>query len=326
MKTRAAICAMICIFLLLITAVCFADEDTFSYRFADSEEAAELLLENRDYYENLTQNDLNFRMQKLDSTLAELEAFAADQTLDWSEKEKEAVRSAMDKIESVCRERGYSLPRTDGIIFAKTTMHEECGAGAYTHETEIFLGEILLQIGLDQDPTYQYYFQKVIAHELFHCLTRNHPDFREAMYSILGFTVVAENYDFSPEIDRIIISNPDVGHHNAYAAFDIDGEMKDCVVIFISAEPFREPGDIFFDSKMTGLVPVDDLSVMYTSEDAENFWEVFGLNTDYVIDPEETLADNFSFTIINDPDFEYNTPEIIRQIDDYLKTEKSSAG
>ena len=51
-------------------------------------EAAELLLSNRDYYDHLNQNDLNFRMQKADATLEELEAFAAAQTLDLTDAEK----------------------------------------------------------------------------------------------------------------------------------------------------------------------------------------------------------------------------------------------
>lgn len=67
-------------------------------------------------------------------------------------------------------------------------------------------------------------------------------------------------------------------------------------------------------------MPVDDLGTLYTAEDAANFWEVFGRNTDYVIDPEETLADNFAFTIIYGPEGrEYESPEIIEAIDALLK-------
>ena len=312
---------LICLFLLISTALCSAEDSTFDYRFADAEEAAELLLSNRNYYDNLSQNDLNFRMQKLDATLTELEALAAQQTLDWTDEEKAAVDTAMAAIEKVCSERGYTLPVTAGIIFAKTTMHEECDAGAYTHGTQIYLGERLLRTGLSEVPEALTYFQETVAHELFHCLTRNHPDFRADMYSILGFTVVEEDYNFAPEIKDIIISNPDVGHHNSFASFEINGEMKDCTVIFTTSKPFEQPGDNFFAGMVTGLVPIDDLSVMYTSEDAANFWDVFGKNTGYVIDPEETMADNFAYTIIYGMEREYETPEIIEAIDTYLKGE-----
>ena len=63
------------------------------------------------------------------------------------------------------------------------------------------------------------------------------------------------------------------------------------------------------------------VAVMYTSEEAENFWDVFGKNAGCVIAPEETMADTFAFTIVYGLDGkEYNSPEIIQSIDAYLKT------
>ena len=306
---------------LLALAPALAEDVMFNYRFADAEEAAELLLSNRAYYENMNQIDLNFRMQKFDATLEELEAFVATQTLDFTEAEKAAIDGAMTGIEATCRERGYALPTVDGIVFAKTAMLEECEAGAYTHGTQIYLGQYSMEVALSEVPEYVEFFREIVAHELFHCLTRNHPDFRAAMYAILGFTVAEADYDFAPAVRERIISNPDVEHHNSCAAFNINGEMVDCAVVFTTTKPFQKPGDSFFDVMVPGLVPVDDLSTMYTSDDAANFWEVFGENTDYVIDPEEALADNFRYTIVYGLDGkEYETPEIIEAIDAYLRS------
>ena len=312
--------ALVLVMILSLLPACLAESNALGYRFADASEAAELLLGNRDYYDNLTQNDLNFRLQKLDGTLAELEAFAAEQTLDYTDAEKARIDQAMDTIEKNCAEWGYTLPPMDDIVFAKTTMLEECSAGAYTHGTQIYLGERLMKCGFDDDPAFQAYFDTTVAHELFHCLTRNHPDFRAAMYAILGFTVVDDDYVFAPEIRDKIIANPDVGHHNSYATFDINGKMTNCAVVFTTLKPFAEAGDSFFDGMVTGLVPIDDMTTMYTSDDAANFWDVFGRNTDYVVDPEEAMADNFSYIIIYGLDgMEYQTPEIIQAIDELLK-------
>jgi len=98
-------------------------------------------------------------------------------------------------------------------------------------------------------------------------------------------------------------------------------EMRDCTVVFTTKEPFRQEGDNFFDDNgVTGLVPVDDLNTMYIADDAANFWDVFGRNTEYVIDPEETLADNFSYAVIYGTDSEkYKNPEIVRNIDALLR-------
>lgn len=318
---RKLIPALILCLLLALGASCaLAETGMFAYRFADAQEGAELLLGNRDYYENLTQDDLNFRLQKLDATLEELEAFAAQQTVDFNDLEKEAIHRGMADIEAICRERGYTLPQTDEIVFIRTTMKEECLAAGYTHGTQIYLGEYIMQCGVVNTPTSYKYFLEILSHELFHCLTRNNPDFRAGMYALLGFTVTESDFEFPPEIRERIISNPDVERHDSYAAFDIGGEMKDCAVIFITGKPFEQPGDTFFDTLDAGLVPIDDLGTLYVSEDAANFWDVFGENTDYVVDPEETLAENFSFLFVHGlEDGRYATPELIEAIDAYLR-------
>ena len=315
---QKAVSILIC--LLLVNAPAYAGSAMFDYCFADADQAAELLRSNRDYFDRLNQNDLDYRMQRTGATLEEMIAFAAAQTLDFTVGEKDAIDATMDAIELVCREQRYVLPSTEGIVFAKTTMREECGANAYTHGTQIYLGQNLLKRAVSGNPEDAQYFREVVAHEVFHCMTRMNPDFRAAMYAILGFTVVDEDFDFSPELRDEIISNPDVEHHNAFATFTIDGVKRDCAVVITAEKSFAEPGDNFMDHKVIGLVPVDDLGTMYSSDDASDFWDVFGRNTSYVIDPEETMADNFRFTIMRGlDDAMYESPGIIRAIDAYLK-------
>ena len=302
--------------LLLVSMKCFAETTSFTYRFANAEEAGEMLLANRDYYDNMGREDVNYRMQKTDATIEDLKAFIPGQMLDFSDEEKAAIGEGLDAIAKICDERGYHLPDEGEIVFAKTTMAEECDAGAYTHGTQIYFGERVLAYAQDRPDM----FHEVLAHELFHCLTRSDPDFRRDMYEILGFTVADEDYVFPQEVKDRIISNPDVEHHNSHAAFTINGEEKECTVIFTTTKPFENPGDMFFEYEMTGLVPIDDLSTVYPSDDASDFWDVFGRNTTYVIDPEETLADNFRFTIVYGPDGkEYENAEIIEKIDEYLR-------
>jgi hypothetical protein len=294
-----------------------------NYHFADAEEAANLLLSNRVYYENMNQNDLNFRMQKLNATLEELEELVKREVRDFTEKDKTIIDNSIKNIKRICKERGYTLPPLNDIVFAKTTTREEYDSGAYTHGTEIYLGEWLFEL-VHKEDEYEF-FNEVIAHEIFHCLTRKYPSFRRDMYSIIGFTIVEKDFEFPKETADRIISNPDVEHHNSYATFEINGEKKDCTLIFTTIRPFEEEGDSFFDSdlQMTGVVPIDDLYTIYDAKDVSNFFEVLGRNTNYVIDPEETLADNFMHTIIEGLDgMDYDTPRIIESIDAYLKSYK----
>lgn len=73
----------------------------------------------------------------------------------------------------------------------------------------------------------------------------------------------------------------------------------------------------------TALIPIDGTDIYYLSEQVENFYEVFGENTEYVVDPEECMADNYSFALsygMDGPEGEgYKSPEIIEGIISILK-------
>ena len=67
---------------------------------------------------------------------------------------------------------------------------------------------------------------------------------------------------------------------------------------------------------------MDGSDKYYFKEDASNFDDLFGKNTDYVIDPEECMADNFRFAVVygkKGPEGKgYETPEIIDRIYEIL--------
>ena len=146
-------------------------------------------------------------------------------------------------------------------------------------------------------------------------ICRSNPDFRSEMYSILGFEVQSDDFELGPNVTDVLISNPDVEHHNSSRDFSIGGETRRCTVVFYATAPFEKAGDNLFDLSDTGFVPVDDLNIVIPSAQVDNYWEVFGENTDYTIDPEEVLADSFSFAVVYGRDGrEYKSPWIIDEI------------
>ena len=286
-----------------------------TWRMAGREEGVRRLLEKKDYHGRFTQGDLDFRMQKKGATLKEWKKYAAGQVRSFTREEKALVNWAMGVFINICLANGYDLPDLETVIFIKTTMREECMAAAYTHGREIYLGEELLTTGLSEDLACQEFFLCMIAHELFHCFTRSNRFFRAAMYDILGFHLMEDEVTFSHEIREKIINNPDVECHDSWAYFTIDGEKKRCGTVFTTRRPFEKVGDSFMDLMEVGLVPLDDPSLMYGAEDVADFWEVFGRNTDYVVGPEEVLADNFGYAlIIGLQEDRYEDPRIIREI------------
>ena len=292
------------------------------YRFADREEGQKLLLSNTEYYDGFTENDLQFRMQSRDAAMKDYLAFAEDQVRDFTDKQKALISGTMDQIELTAAENGYQFPPLDEITFISTTTDEEPGAAAYTHGTQIYLNEAFMDM-CTKHKKYGADFQRLLAHEVFHCLTRCNPAFRADMYALIHFTVQDEEYKLPASVSEYYISNPDVEHHNAFATFNIDGKPVDCYMAFATREHFEKAGDTFFDTGTAVLVPVDGTDTYYYPEDASNYSEVLGENTEYTIDPEECMADNFSYLITYGEDGPrgkgYQTPEIIDGIRDYLQ-------
>ena len=294
------------------------------HRYASRSEGQALLMSNEDYYAGFSQNELEFKMQKKGGSMEEYKAFAVEQVVDFTQEEIDAADALFGEMEETLTANGYTLPPIDEIILVKTTMAEECDVTAYTHGTQIYLAGKLLKFNLsdpnDKDSILNTKY--ILWHEIFHCLTRCNPDFREEMYKLIHFTVQEEDYPLPPSVFEYHISNPDVEHHNSYATFIIDGQNVDCFTDFVTTKHFEREGDDFFDCATTALVPVDGSDIYYTPEQAENFDEVFGTNTDYVVDPEECMADNFGYALAYGMDGPkgdgYSNPEIIEGIMDYL--------
>lgn len=289
----------------------------FPYRIVDREEATKLYLSNTDYFANSTPYDLQFKMQRKDATIEMLKEFGAKQMRDFSEKEKASLNAAMDEIEALLKEKKIHLPEVDEIQFIRSTQSEEPGT-AYTHGTQIYM-DGLIPIFLEAGESNHQKGIAIILHEIFHCLTRQNPEFRKEMYSIIGFQIADQEFVMPEAIRKISISNPDVEQHDAYAEFTIDGKKKKCYLVLISNKPFEKAGDSLEYSMDIALVPVDgeeNGKEYYLMEDAEDFWDVFGKNTDYAIDPEECMADNFSFALTYglDGGKEFRSPEILQGI------------
>ena len=297
-------------------------------RFASMEEGRQLVLANTQYYNRLTQMDIDWRARKQGATLEELISFAQDQVLDFTQEEMDVVMRSVHFIERRLNELGCQLPLPDEIVFVKGTMKDESNAYAYTTGNMIFLKAGLVEHYAAVVKTAPYKaigFHILITHELFHCITRYSPEFRQKMYALIGFTVMDHDIEFPEHVRAVIMANPDVNHTDNYAEFTINGEKRNCVLLSIYSRSWAEafslqgPSASFFRNIATKLVPLDDLNSPFDIDVASDFWDKMGRNTNYVGAPEECLADNFSYAIVYGLDGDYESPLLIEAILDALK-------
>ena len=284
------------------------------YHCATKAEGQQLIAANTNYYNSLSQMDLDWRMRKSGTTREELIEFAKSCVQEFTDKEKEKIAGAIKFIEKRLHKIGANLPfPKDDIVFIKTSMQEEGDAGAYTHKTEIYIGASVVRCVERKDGMMRLggvnsvALCELIAHELFHCLTRNSPEFRRDIYKLIGFTVMDKDIVFGPAIQQKILSNPDVEHIDNYAEFTIKGKKRKCELLALYThsweEAMKEEGEdaTFLEYNKSVLVPIDKPNTYYPIDKASDFWDVIGQNTEYILAPEETMAVNFAYAVIDGP-------------------------
>lgn len=293
--------------------------------FASKEEGRQLIPGNSQYYGRLSQTDIDWRARKEDATLDELITYAQDQVQNFTPAEIHLVESSVSFIEFQLNHLKCNIPVPQEIVFVKSTLQDESGALAYTTGNQIFLNVRLLEHFLPK-PSEKVPFEKamrftvLIAHELFHCITRHSPKFRQQMYGLIGFTVMDHEVEFPEKVRNAIMANPDVERIDNYAEFNINGLRRKCVLLSLYtnswANAYARQGDSasFFNNNQPYLLALDDLQTPIDLDYAIDFWDKVGQNTEYVTAPEECLADNFSYAVVLGPDRDYGSPWLIEAI------------
>ena len=285
-------------------------------RFVDAAEAAQLLATEDATTNQWSKFDYEARLGRPGGTKQELIDFISQQARNWSENDKQIMQAAADALNRTINEQHLNLPLPKEIKILKTTMAEEGGAGGYTRKDYIVIEE---KVEKFSPATAQY----LLAHELFHILTRNNPDFRQRMYTLIGFSIADREFERPADLRDVLITNPDVNRFDSYATFTIDGEKKPCAMVIYSSKPYE--GGSFFKYLTIGLVPLKDgkpeqkdgKTQVYPISRASDFFEQVGRNTNYIINPEEILAENFAAVMLDKQ--QAKTPELYEKIRVELK-------
>jgi hypothetical protein len=290
--------------------------------FASVQEGKEILTTRDDFIERMSPFDRAARM-KTDQVIAEDEflAFVGRSTLAWNQDEINAVTSACQSLQPKLSNLKAELPKT--LYFIKTTGKEE-GNAAYTRGAAIILPEDKI---LD-DPVE---LKRLVAHELFHVLSRNNPELKDQLYAAIGFEKCDE-LKFPVALVERKITNPDAPKNDHAIRVRVGNEkVWVAPILFSRASKYDTNQDNeFFDYLQFAFVVIakgDDLTeatktydekkpVLVGPNNISEFYEQIGKNTNYIIHPEEILADNFALLMLNNQ--EAPSPEILEKIDKIL--------
>lgn len=317
MKNRV----LVCLCAAVASSVCSAADVQFGsntvVHFASGNEGRKVLMTKDEFVRHLSPFDRSARM-KVDKPVPEDKflAFVGNSVADWTTEETQRVETAVKKIQALLRDLPLSFPATIQLI--KTTGAEE-GNAAYTRGTAIIIPKA--ELAKTQND-----LAKLICHELFHVLSRQNPGVREELYRIIGFNQ-CDDLEFPRELAARKITNPDAPRNDHFIRLEVGGKQCSAVpVLFSTTETYNvERGGEFFAYLDFQFLVIEEGSLPHTKVVYENsapklagpqavsgFFEQIGRNTQYIIHPEEILADNFALLILGEQNVP--SPEVLEKM------------
>jgi hypothetical protein len=323
---------LICLGVALVSPICGAADVRIGsnsiIHFASVNEGQKILTVRDEFVRHLSPFDRSSRL-KTDKPVSEGEylAFVGKNVVEWTTEETQGVEAALNKLQPLLQEWRLAFPATIQLI--KTTGAEE-GNAAYTRGNAIMIPKAEFAKA-QKDLT------KLICHELFHVLSRQNAELREELYGIIGF-VRCDDLEFPRELAARKITNPDAPRNDHFIRLEIEGQKRSAIPVLISkAETYDVArGGEFFEYLNFQFLVVDvDPALHHVQVVRENsapklvgpravsgFLEQVGKNTEYLIHPEEILADNFALLILGEQNVP--SPEVLQKMKSILRRKSKS--
>lgn len=246
------------------------------------------------YTDSHTDFDLEIRLNKA-TNVAEREylELAAKEARNWTPAEELQLRKAYAHIDSMARATGIHLHLPDTVEMVRTHGKEEFGAEGYTRSNRIMLNTDAQPIDLH-----------LVAHELWHVISRTHPKVRDEAYAVFHFKP-CNNIVYKPAMHDRVITNPDCPFLMHYITIQVDGKPQDGALILYSKNDYHEgyglqeyaaigflglTGD---DAYKTPLLKNGE-PVIYELQNVPDLFQQIGMNTQYLLHIEEVTAEHFS--------------------------------
>jgi hypothetical protein len=311
-----------CLCAALVSPICSAADVRLGgntiVHFASVGEGRKSLMAKDDFVRHLSPFDRAARM-KTNKAVSEEEylAFVGKNAAEWTTDETKSAEGALHKIQSLLGDWSLAFPATIQMI--KTTGAEE-GNAAYTRGSAIMIPK-------SEFAKTQNDLTKLICHELFHILSRQNPQLREELYGIIGFAR-CDDLEFPRELANRKITNPDAPRNDHVIRLEIEGQKRTAIPVLISkAETYDVArGGEFFEyldfqfliveleagSQRPKVVYENSAPKLIGPRAASGFLEQVGRNTQYVIHPEEILADNFALLILGEQNVK--SPQVLQKM------------
>ena len=335
LRTLALRTLVMTVALIVINTELLADEpltaDT-QLEFASLETGRTLVSTRDTFIGALSRFDRQVRLQTDgEATEAALLEFLAREVVAWDD-----ATTGNDPVEATTRtlitqsiERlrpkleSFRIPLPKTVLLVQVSGKEEANA-AYTRGTAIMLPKPRIQ-KMKPDA-----LDRLLLHELFHVLSRNAPELRRDLYRIIGFHV-CDPMALPPAMADLKLTNPDAPLIDCRIELTDDGEACWAAPILYSSsatyDAVKKPPLFQYltfrlmkleehDGRWRPLLKEGE-PVLIDPAQSKSFADQIGQNTKYIIHPDEVLADNFVFLVMQTE--KLPSPEIIERMSERLR-------
>jgi hypothetical protein len=287
-----------------------------SVRFASREQGVAILTADDAFARELTKFDLQVRLATTNEPSVEKwRENVAGQVLDWNDDSQKNVAEAVSGLKSQLSGLRLALP--DEVLLILTTGKDEADA-AYTRANAIILPSVVARRTPAQ-------LEALLLHELFHVLSRNSRDARRELYRCIGFEL-CEPIELPPQLRDRKMTNPDAPSVDCLIQITVNGEKLTAAPLIYATPAQFDPrhGTSLFNYLTARLLVVKqrdgswqaamkgDQPIVLDPRQVESFFEQVGRNTNYIMHPDEILADNFVHLVLKRQNLA--TPRIVEQM------------
>lgn len=200
---------------------------------------------------------------------------------------------------------------------------QESAHAPYTRANAVVLPARAMQQG--------YSDADLMAHELFHVVSRHAPDLADALYALVGFEPTPP-LAWPAAWATIRLANPDAPNNRHAMRLSENGRGARVMPVLVASRTTlnRAAGETFFsvmDVRLLEVEPAaDGRSMQAVQRDGQPAFQPLqasreyltrlGGNTGYVIHPEEALADNFAFLCSGRS---VRNPELLQRMEGILR-------
>lgn len=236
--------------------------------------------------------------------------------LDFNTEDQTIIAEVIDTLNNLLKDVNPNwLPKEIKLVKLNADAY---GPGVfYTREDGIFIPKDELTSDNIKSLT------TVFLHEIYHIMSRYSEEFRLKSYGLIGFKALDQAISIPSPLKERVLLNPD-GIDMAYGIELTDPTVEEKItaipVIHSNSSNYIEGKESFFSYIQFDLFRVVDGEVIVGGEENgvivpevpdlhyQSFFEQIKDNTQYIIHPDEIMADNFMFTI-----FAHAEEEILEQ-------------